>query len=373
MRDETGILMPKAPTVYNVAELAGVSIATVSRVFRRPHEVSKATKDRVHAAVLDLGYVASGSARGLAARRTGAIGLCFPDFDEIDSSVTPEPLAYSEGEVITRLDPPADVEPNGELYIGEVMLGTETEAWRHGMAVTIAVARGELGAEIFDNLAGRVDGMVTLSKTVPEQLLAHIARRIPIVMIAGPRAGDDYDHIGIDNAAGMKAVTAHIVQTHGVRDLAFVGGPQDSPDDHERFEGFRSGLLCEGIEVPAEPLLRGEFTRRSGRLLGAQLVTSGRVPRALVCSNDQTALGVLDALLAAGIRVPEDVILTGFDGIAASETSRPRLTTVRQPMRELGRAAVDTLLLRLGDPELPPQTRTLPVSVLLRESCGCLA
>jgi len=238
------------------------------------------------------------------------------------------------------------------------------------MAVTIAVARGD---EIFDNLAGRVDGMITLSRTVPERLLAHIARHIPVVVIAGTRAGDDYDHIGTDNVAGMQAMTQHIVESHGVRDLAFVGGPADSPDDHDRFEGFRMGLQAEGIEPSSEPLLRGDFTRSHGRMLGRRLVEAGRVPRALVCSNDQTALGVLDALLATGLRVPEDVIVTGFDGIDASQTSRPRLTTVRQPMRELGRAAVDTLLRRLGDPLMPPQTGTLPVTVLLRESCGCLA
>lgn len=360
--------MPKAPTVYDVADLAGVSIATVSRVFRMPDKVSQATKDRVGAAVMDLGYVPSGSARSLAARRAGAIGLCFPDFDGIDGG--PAPIMYSTGKVIEHLDPPEDVEPSGDLYLSEVMLGTEIEAWRHGMAVTIAVARGN---EIFDNLAGRVDGMITLSRTVPEGLLAHIARRIPVVVIAGTRAGDDYDHIGTDNVAGMQAMTKHLVDAHGVRDMAFVGGPADSPDDRDRFEGFRMGLLAEGIEAPSEPLLRGDFTRSHARMLGYRLVEAGQVPRALVCSNDQTALGVLDALLATGLRVPEDVIVTGFDGIDASETSRPRLTTVRQPMRELGRAAVDTLLRRLGDPLMPPQTGTLPVTVLLRESCGCLA
>ena len=144
--------MPKTPTVYDVADLAGVSIATVSRVFRKPHEVSQATKDRVQAAVLDLGYVPSGSARSLAARRAGAIGLCFPDFDGIDGG--PAPIAYAHGPVVAQLDPPEDVEPTGDLYISEVMLGTEIEAWRHGMAVTIAVARGERGSEIFDNPPG---------------------------------------------------------------------------------------------------------------------------------------------------------------------------------------------------------------------------
>lgn len=364
--------MQKVPTVYDVAELAGVSIATVSRVLRKPHEVADATRDRVNAAVLDLGYVPSGSARSLAARRSGAIGLCLPDFDGIDEVSGLAPVEFSDGRVSTVLDLPEDVELGDHLYISEVMLGTEIEAWQHGMAVTIAVARGSRGSEIFDNLAGRVDGIVTLARTIPDKQLAHIARRVPVVVLAGPRSGDEYDHITTDNAEGMRVMTSHVLEAHGVTDLAFVGGPADSPDDDARFRGFCQALRAAGLTAPATPVARGDFTRAQGRSIGRRLLAEGRVPRALVCSNDQTALGVLDALTSAGRRVPEDVIVTGFDGIDASEVSRPRLTTVYQPMRDLGRAAVDTLLHRLRDSQIPPQTRTLPVKVLLRGSCGCL-
>lgn len=362
--------MPKAlPTVYDVAARAGVSIATVSRVFRRPDEVTEATKTVVQAAVRDLGYVPSGSARGLAARRTGSIGLCFPDFDGIDQL---DPLTFTAGPVSVALDPAGDFEPTGDLYTSEVMRGIEIEAWRHGMAVTIAVARGPRRSEIFDNLAGRVDGMVTLSRTVPDELLAHIARRIPVVMIAGPRADDAYDHISTDSAGGMRAMTEHLITSHGITDLAFIGGPADSPDAKNRFDGHREALRSAGLRVARAPRMRGDFTRSQGRAIGRELLAEGRLPRALVCANDQTALGVLDALTRAGVRVPEDAVVTGFDGIDATQLSSPRVTTVRQPMLELGRAAVDTLLRRLSDPQLAPDSQTLPVEVLLRESCGCL-
>jgi LacI family transcriptional regulator len=364
--------MQKVPTVYDVAELAGVSIATVSRVLRKPHEVADATRDRVNAAVLDLGYVPSGSARSLAARRAGAIGLCLPDFDGIDDDPALAPVTFSDGQVPTVLDFPEDVELGDNLYISEVMLGTEIEAWQHGLAVTIAVARGSRGTDIFDNLAGRVDGIVTLARTIPDRQLAHIARRVPVVVLAGPRGDDEYDHITTDNLEGMRVMTEHVLQAHGVTDLAFVGGPADSPDDDARFRGFCEALRTAGLPVPSTPVARGDYTRVQGRSIGRRLVADGGVPRALVCSNDQTALGVLDVLTEAGVRVPQDVIVTGFDGIDASEMSRPRLTTVYQPMRDLGRAAVDTLLHRLRDAQLPPQTRSLPVRVLLRDSCGCL-
>ena len=357
------------PTVYDVAARAGVSIATVSRVFRRPDEVTEATKNVVQSAVRELGYVPSASARALAARRSGAIGLCFPDFDGIDEF---DPLMFSTGPVSVTLDPAADFEPTGDLYTSEVMRGTEIEAWRHGVAVTIAVARGSRGPAIFENLAGRVDGIVTLARTMPDDLLARIARRIPVVVIAGPRADDEYDHISTDGNAGMRAMTEHLITAHGITDLAFIGGPSDSPDARDRFDGHREALRSAGLRVPRAPRMRGDFTRSQGRAIGRALLAEGPLPRALVCANDQTALGVLDALSQAGVRVPEDVVLTGFDGIDATQLSLPRVTTVRQPMLELGRAAVDTLLRRLGEPELPPESRTLPVQILLRESCGCL-
>lgn len=360
--------MPKVPTVYDVAERAGVSIATVSRVFRRPQAVTPSTREIVLAAVQELGYVPSGSARGLAARRSGAIGLCFPDFDGIDGI---EPLHLETAPVTVVADPPGEVSPSGELYIAEVMRGTELEAWRHGMSVTIAVARGARRSDIIENLAGRVDGMVTLSQTAPDALLAHVARRIPVVVIAGPRGDDEYDHISTDNAAGMQSLTEHLLFEHGITDLAFIAGPPDSPDDRDRFDGFRKALQRAGLPVPHAPFARGDFTRARGRSVGHQLLAEGSMPRALVCANDQTALGVLDVITAAGVRVPQQTVVTGFDGIEATQLSDPRVTTVRQPMLELGRAAVETLLRRLQDPQLTPVTRILPVTVLLRESCGC--
>jgi LacI family transcriptional regulator len=358
----------KTPTVYDVASLAGVSIATVSRVFRRPQEVTAATRETVQRAVRELGYVPSGSARSLAARRAGAIGLCFPDFDGMDEV---QPFRFSDGPVVVRSDPAHLPEPSSDLYIAEVMRGVQLEAWRHATAVTVAIANGRRGAQVFDDLAGRVDGLVTLSRTIPDEQLVHFARRIPVVVVAGPRAGDDYDHVTTDNTAGMRALTEHLLSAHGVRELAYVAGPAASPDDRARFAGFRAALRGAGLVPPHGPVARGGFTRGGGREVARSLLASGPLPRALVCGNDQMALGLLDVLVEAGVRVPEDVIVTGFDGIEPTELSRPRLTTVRQPMLDLGRAAVELLRGRMADPGRAPQAEVLAVEVLLRESCGC--
>ncbi|MFD6178844.1 MULTISPECIES: LacI family DNA-binding transcriptional regulator [unclassified Isoptericola] len=378
--------MAKAPTVYDVAQRAGVSIATVSRVLRRPDDVRESTRTVVHEAINELGYVPSGAARGLAARSTGVLGLCFPDVDGIDEIADlPDPVRVGEAvEVVRDVGGPAAARWSN-LYLGEVMRGAELEAWRTGHAVMIGVARGLRRAEAVNELAGRVDGLAVLSKSVPDDLLAHIARRVPVVVMAGPPQEDAYDHISVDNRAGTRALVDHLIAEHGIRDLAFVGGPFDSPDAHERFQGFRDALGAAGLPVPDEPAARSDFTRDGARTLarrmlethvtgrggGARGGTGTSLPRALVCSNDQTALGFLDVLTEAGVDVPGDVVLTGFDGIDATQASIPRLTTVSQPMVELGRAAVELLRSRLADPTSAAATVNLPVRVLLRESCGC--
>lgn len=375
--------MAKAPTVYDVAQRAGVSIATVSRVLRRPDDVRERTRTVVHEAINELGYVPSGAARGLAARSTGVLGLCFPDVDGIDEvDDLPDPVRVGEAvEVVRDVGGPVTARWSN-LYLGEVMRGAELEAWRTGHAVMIGVARGLRRAQAVNELAGRVDGLAVLSKSVPDDLLAHIARRVPVVVMAGPPQDDAYDHISVDNRAGTRALVDHLIADHGLRDLAFVGGPFDSPDAHERFQGFRDALSAAGLEVPDEPAARSDFTRAGARDLARTMLaahvtgrgtgpTGQALPRALVCSNDQTALGFLDVLTEAGVDVPGDVVLTGFDGIDATQASIPRLTTVSQPMVELGRAAVELLRSRLADPSAPAATVNLPVRVLLRESCGC--
>lgn len=357
-----------APTVYDVAADAGVSIATVSRVLRRPDDVSRSTAARVAQSIRDLGYVPSGSARGLANRRAGAIGICFPGFDDAGEI---DPTLLSGAGASVRFDVPNGVDPTTQRYMSEVTRGVEVEAWRHKMTVTLAVARGEHAGEVLDGVAGRVDALVTLAGTFPDEKIAHVARRIPVAVVAGRRATAEHDHISVANAEGMRALTAHLIDVHGITDIAFVGGVEEAQDGEERFSGFREALTDAGLAVPDAPLRRGDFTQLQGRVLGRALIAADEIPRAVVCVNDQTALGVLDTLKEAGVRVPEDVIVTGFDGIDATRHCYPRLTTVQQPMLDLGRVAVDCLVARIDDTSRLAQTLVLPVEVLLRESCGC--
>lgn len=373
MRDHEylrGVPVAKAPTVYDVASDAGVSIATVSRVLRRPAEVRESTRERVMASVRELGYVPSGSARGLAARRTGALGLYFPGFDAMDDLGELEDLSVDDSPGYSMVYDLGGAPESHQfnLYFDEVLRGAELEAWRRGFALTVAVGRGGLAAEAVRDMAGRVDGLLVLSQSVPDAALAQIARRIPIVVLASTADGAPFDSVSVSNCEGMHALAAHVITGLTSRDIAYVAGPLDSPDDTDRWVGFVAALNERGIDSGDVIVRRGEFTRASGRLAGADLVASGTVPKAIICANDQMGLGVLDALKGAGIRVPQDVVVTGFDGIEAANLSTPRLTTVHQPMELVGRAAIQLMQRRLENPEAEPASMKLPVKVLLRES-----
>jgi LacI family transcriptional regulator len=347
-----------APTVYDVAERAQVSIATVSRVFRNPDTVRAQTRERVLAVARELGYVPSGNARGLASRSTGVLGLCFPDYadPEVDDA---------EGE--------ADADdPEHMLYADEITRGMERAARRHGYALLIAASLAGGPESLVAKVAGRVDGFAVLARTVPTGDLEIISRRLPIVMIAGPREIDHLDHLVVDNEDGELALTTHLLADHGLTRLAFVGGTTDSPDAAARFRGYQRALAAAGLPVPDEPATRGDFTQADGRAATERLLDSGGAPpQALVCANDQMAVGALQTLERRGIRVPQDMAVVGFDGIPLGRVVRPSLTTVSQPMRRLGETAVDLLVDRLREPDREPRSVLLPVTLTRRQSCGC--
>ena len=359
--------MQKTATVYDVATHAGVSIATVSRVFRRPNDVRAATRERVFLSVRALGYVPSASARGLASRRTGVLGLYFPGFDAVEEVGDTEFTQPAGVDVMLDIPDSSGVHPLN-LYFDEVLRGSELEAWRSGFALMVGVGRGSNPIEMVGDIAGRVDGLALLAQSVPDDVLEHVSHRIPIVLIAGPRRDDDFDHVTVANAEGMFTLTHHLIDDLGVRDAVFVSGPRDSPDDQERYQGFRDALANRDIDPGSLPIFHGDFSRQWGRALAEELLSTNRLPRALICSNDQTALGILDILPLRGVRVPEDTIVTGFDGIEEGRLSSPRLTTVQQPMVNLGRAAMWVMRSRLENPQQPPIALRLPVKLLLRES-----
>lgn len=344
--------MRELPTVYEVAELAGVSTASVSRVLAGNDRVRPETRSKVMAAVSELGYVPSGAAQNLANRRTGVLGLCFPD-----------PVGDQD-----------IVESDTMYWYDEVIRGMERAARRSGFAVLIAASHENDDENMVTMVASRCDGLAVLAHTVPSQTLRRLAQRMPVVVLAAPsqplELGSRLDHLSVASRAGAYELTAHLLDAHGHRDIRFVAGP-DSPDSVSRFQGFRAALVERGLPVPARPDLVGDFTTAGGHRVVARLLENGGPPGALVCVNDQTAVGVMAGLRQAGLRVPDDVAVAGFDGITLGRHLRPSLTTVVQPMHAFGAEAVRLLRDRIADASLPGRDVELPVRLEPRASCGC--
>jgi LacI family transcriptional regulator len=342
------------PNVYAVARRAGVSTATVSRVLAGRERVLPGTRDKVLIAVAELGYVPSGAAKDLAARRTGVLGLCFPDL------VGDQDIAQND---------------SGYWY-DEVIRGMERSARRRGYAVLIVASHHSDDGRLVLSIAGRCDGLVVLARTAPFAMIAHVAARIPVLLMATQRdavtAGDGdrgVDYLTVANEAGAYQVTSHLVDAHGYTDICFIAGPPDSPDSASRFDGFRRAMA--GRHAVGHPAYHGDFTTAGGRRVGEQIIATGPVPRALVCANDQMAIGVMAALQHTGLNVPDDVAVTGFDGIQLGRHLRPGLTTVVQPMAALGETAVTMLTDRISGAAPPQRTVELPVRLEVRDSCGC--
>ena len=340
--------MPDRSTIYKVAQRSGVSTATVSRVMADGKGFSVATRERVMATAAELGWVPSGPARGLASKRAGVVGLLFPDLGQS-----------------------GEAEEESPLYVDQVIRGAERAATSAGDAVMIAATRTASGRDLAFSVAGKTDGLVVMARSLSEADIAALSRSVPVVVLAGHYAADGPDFVGADNRSGQPG--DHHAPDRGERSHR-SGLPGRSPGLAGLRRAVRGVLRRAAAGGPARArraAAPGGFTEAGGRQAVAALLAEGRVPRAIVCGNDEMAIGALIALRARRLRVPADVAVTGFDDIAAAHHVRPGLTTVRQPMRELGEQSVRMLLGRIADPAAPRQSVMLPTQTVIRRSCGC--
>lgn len=372
------------PTVYDVAERAGVSIATVSFAFRRPDKVRSETRDAVLQVARELGYVPSGSARNLARGRTGVLGLHL--FDLLVESATPvavDPahpvdaqrgrltdlaeldlgdglLAWDAAEHARRSEP-----RTFPLYVDEIQRGFVLECKRNGTAVLLST--GGLGVSEIADTAGQVDGLAILPGATVDASLGSVASTLPVVVLSS-QIGDAH-HVLADNAGGERMLVDHFVSEHGVRSFGWIDAPAGFDTD-ERRTAFLAA-------VAAHPGARAEVLdivdlERAPRFPGLTArVRDGELPDAVLCATDQLALATLDVLHAHDVSVPQQVRLAGFDGIQAVRTSSPTVTTVRQPMELMGRLAAHLLLTDPGDGSIGRRSVRVEVALRLGRSCGC--
>ena len=277
------------------------------------------------------------AARGLATRRVGIVGVLFHDFD-------------STGEAGEE----------SALYVDQVIRGAERAATAAGDAVLIAATRGRTGRELAFSIAGKVDGLVVLSTSISKRDLSRCLAQPADRHHRQPRsAANPFDDISVDNRGAMRAIVDHLVTVHGYSDLAFMAGPARSPDSAERFAGFRDAMRAARPGRAPTPLTRdGGFTEAGGARGDRGLLAERRPPAGGRLrqrrDGDRRAAG---PACGASCAVPADVAVTGFDDIASARHIRPALTTVHQPMRDVGEQAVEMLLARIADPHATPALR----------------
>jgi LacI family transcriptional regulator len=342
-----------ASTLYDVARAAGVSTATVSRVMHGQEQVRPATRRRVLEVIEALGYIPDGAAQSLAQRRKEVIGLV----------------------AVESRGPETDVERQGFLFIEEVLRGVERSLSELGWSVLISFLRAAdlpNAYQRMQKISAKVDGLVIAEGIIGQEQLALLATRVPIALIAAYPDELRADIVGADNRAGTKAAVAHVVEQHRRTRLFYIAGPAEAPDARERRSAFEEAV-AEHPEAIAAGCYEGSFAAISGQLAVRELLAAphGELPDAIICGNDQTAIGAMRELRAAGIRVPADVAVVGFDDMHLGALLTPPLTTIRQPMRLLGERACALLLERIANPALPHRVERLPTELIIRESCGC--
>jgi len=324
-------------TIYTVAERAGVSIATVSRVLRGSTPSSPATRRKVLQAVEALDYIPLRAARTVDVPRQQTHGLVLPD------------LA-------------------GPHY-SELLTGFESAAARYGQSVVILLAGPQVDLEdAVRRLLGRVDGVVLANDTVPDGFVRSICRSTPTVLLArDPVLG--CDTVLVENLRAAEELTDHLVR-HGRRRLVFLGDPAGSHDVTERYAGFRMAL-SRSEAVEARPPVLVPLEEGSGPAAVEALLGPGPPLDAVVCANDELAVTVLTRLARLGVRVPDDLAVTGFDDIMTSRFVAPGLTTVQQPTRAVGHWAAIRLHERIEGRTHDVHPQVLPTTLVVRGSCGC--
>ena len=300
-----------------------------------------------------LGYVPDSAAQSMARRSKEAIGLV----------------------PMQARSPDTEIEHMGLIFAEEVQRGVESALGPLGWSVLISVRRlagDEDAYQWLRRMSAKVDGLLITEGFEPAERLAKLAARIPVVLIAGSLDAPGPDVVATDNHAGIAALVSHLIERHGRTSLWYVDGPPDAPDAQERRAAFEKAVAQhQGVRLAGHS--DGRFAALSGQHAVREILAAPEAPDAIVCANDQTAIGAIRELQAAGRHVPGDISVTGFDDVYLGALLSPTLTTVHQPMRRLGQRACSLLLERIADPTLPRRVERLPTTLVVRESCGCPA
>lgn len=331
-----------AATIKDVAEQAGVSVASVSRAMNGTSGISPETRDHILRIARKLNYTPHGAARSLITRRSNTVGVVLPDM-------------------------------HGEFF-SELIRGIDRAARARGLNLLVSSSHGDAleAAAALRAMHGRVDGLLVMSPHADAQFLnANLPQGAPVVLMNTRSADDRHPSFTVDNYGGAFAMVRHLI-SRGFRKIALIAGPDGNFEAQERLRGYRDALRQ--LLPEAEPMvLGGDFTEESGWRVGKRIVALTDRPAAIFASNDMMAIGCMLALADSGIAVPREIAVTGYDDIPIARYVTPGLTSVRVRIAELGELALERLAADMqteSTEHLPPSNQVLRTELVVRASCG---
>ncbi|MBV9229679.1 MAG: LacI family DNA-binding transcriptional regulator [Chloroflexi bacterium] len=333
-------------TIFDVAKEAGVSYSTVSRVINNKEYVSEDKRERVLRAMAQLGYVANIQARSLAGGRTNIVGLL--------------------------------VHTLNNAYIGEIIKGIDNEmAEAHYDLMLYTTHRRKTRESVYVTKLTRnpVDGLLLVLPRNAEAYLETLRkRRFPHVLVdhQGISQNMPVPSIGAENWKGAYEATRYLLQL-GHRRIGFITGTMDMGCAQDRLTGYKAALQDHGLSIAPELINEGDFLQPRGYSCAKELLALPEPPTAIFASNDMSAFGVMEAVRDYGLQIPRDISIIGFDDIPQAEHVHPPLTTVRQPLEEMGRRAARLLLQYIAQPAAEVERIELPTELIVRQSCQSLA
>ncbi|WP_029040179.1 LacI family DNA-binding transcriptional regulator [Cucumibacter marinus] len=332
----------RLPTIQDVARSAGVSTATVSRALTDPTRVSDATRQRVTLAVRETGYTVNQAARSLRKQNSNTLLVALPDI--------------------------------GNPFFSVMLDAIERTASEAGFATLIASRKqaGEAGSKLAEHLQShRVDGVLVLDGSIAlDGLLAlHDPDEVPPIILAceeRPGLASQLPVIKSDNVGASRKMVRHLIEL-GHQRIAHITGDPDSIVRAARLKGYREELIAHGIPVEDELIIEGDFSLESGAAAAQQFLALSDRPSAVFCSNDMMAVGFISEIRTAGLKVPRDVSVGGFDDIMVAEKIWPGLTTMHQDRARIGSLAAEALIQVLTDPDAtPPRSHFLDAELVVR-------
>jgi len=329
-------------TIREVAERAGVSTMTVSRVLNESHRVQPETRQKVERVISELGYVPNSLARGLSSQKTGVIALIVADV--------------------------------ANPFFTKLVRGAENVAWRNGYRAILCNTENDINREkayLDAMLAQRVEGLIIApaSDQSRRQLSVVEHNKVPFVLVDRTVEGLEYDLVEGDNLAGARRLVEHLISL-GHRRIAMFSGPLDISTSRDRLKGYRQALEGANILYESELVIQTNVDQKGGYQAAKQLLQFENRPSAVFAINGLAAVGAVQAVRESGLEIPSDLALVCFDDIEFASILCPFLTVMAQPAESFGTIALQLLLDRISGRAVERRYVTLSAELIIRESCG---